>query len=395
MIRLLHAADIHLGYTHLGVDVGGRSSRADDFERSLNRLADEAISRKVHAVVLSGDVFDGRRPSASDLHAFMTFVGRLIAAGIYILYGSGNHDGPGTLADVRTKTTGWLELTAKQMAGDDSLLRAYPVPTFDRIAFSDGQAAVFVHVPYPHKRSLESQYPDKRSDERTELVSQAVEKIVADMIESAHDQHPGLPVVFLGHLSVVDAQLGSEQLMRIGYDVTVSGHVFDRADYAALGHLHPQQRVTDRAWYPGSPQFLTFGEAGQRKGFLYVEVEAGELPKVHVIDSAPRPMVLLDLEPSALDTAWPNVPEGAIVRLRVHEGVERAFAEARESDLRKIGSYVIVDQVRAPRERRIRGVAIPGSTILDTTAQWLDAKGYDREPYLSTAAELLAVSSEE
>jgi DNA repair exonuclease SbcCD nuclease subunit len=51
-------------------------------------------------------------------------------------------------------------------------------------------------------------------------------------------------------------------------------------DYIALGHDHRQQKHNSKAWYAGSPERWRFDETSYKKGFLIVDIEAGEDPKI-------------------------------------------------------------------------------------------------------------------
>jgi DNA repair exonuclease SbcCD nuclease subunit len=57
--------------------------------------------------------------------------------------------------------------------------------------------------------------------------------------------------------------------------------IFDMGyDYIALGHDHHQHKHSKKAWYAGSPERWRFDEARYEKGFLIIDVQAGELPEV-------------------------------------------------------------------------------------------------------------------
>ncbi|MFX1439226.1 MAG: exonuclease SbcCD subunit D [Promethearchaeota archaeon] len=51
-------------------------------------------------------------------------------------------------------------------------------------------------------------------------------------------------------------------------------------DYIALGHDHHQHKHAKKAWYAGSPERWRFDEIRHEKGFLIVDLELGEDPKV-------------------------------------------------------------------------------------------------------------------
>ncbi|MHA1971114.1 MAG: metallophosphoesterase family protein [Candidatus Thorarchaeota archaeon] len=51
-------------------------------------------------------------------------------------------------------------------------------------------------------------------------------------------------------------------------------------DYIALGHDHRQVKHSSNAWYAGSPERWSFREYSEKKGFLLIDIEAGEDPNI-------------------------------------------------------------------------------------------------------------------
>ena len=64
-------------------------------------------------------------------------------------------------------------------------------------------------------------------------------------------------------------------------DKTLYNAIFSMGyDYIALGHDHRQIKHNSNAWYAGSPERWRFDETTYKKGFLIVDIEAGEDPKI-------------------------------------------------------------------------------------------------------------------
>ena len=70
--------------------------------------------------------------------------------------------------------------------------------------------------------------------------------------------------------------------------------LFAGVDYAALGHLHGQQTLTDTVRYSGSPLAYSFSEAGQTKGSWLVDLGADGLSEATFVP-APVPRRLATL----------------------------------------------------------------------------------------------------
>ncbi len=346
----------------------------------MGRMLDTAIEHGCSVILLPGDVFAYVRPGAAAIRSFVRFCRRAARAGITIRYTPGNHDGAGELHDVSSKTAAWL--AEARLAG----LRAYPAPTVDLLD-AGGEQYALVALPYPHKRAVEREYPDRTPEERTAIVGGQIENLIGDLWERARNEY-GLPVLFMGHLSVLGAMAGSEQLLKMGWDAVVGSYTFDRFAYAALGHLHLQQRVSATAWYSGSPEYMSFGEEGHEKGWLLVDVSAG-LPTVTSIPSGARPLVTI----TPTDDDWPavveRVPEGAIVRVRaaLSTATSREFQKA----LRARATWVQMEPPpRTEQPVRARVQLSSGTSVLDLTGQYLVHRGLPAEPYMSAARTLLA-----
>lgn len=86
--------------------------------------------------------------------------------------------------------------------------------------------------------------------------------------------------ICVAHFPAEGATFGSYEV-QAAQDVTLSRQALDESGYAFihLGHIHARQQVAERAYYPGSPVPLSFGESGP-KGYNLVEVVVGEQPSV-------------------------------------------------------------------------------------------------------------------
>ena len=272
------------------------SSRTEDLGETLIRFAQVAIEEKVDLALLPGDIFHTRRPLPRVWPYLTRTLTALREASILTLISGGNHDGPDTVGDERTHALAWM--SALQPRG----VRMFTTAKATRIVMADGKAFNIVATPYPHKRAFDALLPDADPDERVEAVSRAYESGVATMIDSVQSSYPDIRTLFMGHVSVVGAALGSETTMRFGWDVTARSGLFDKVDYAALGHIHRQQQIGEKAWYAGSPEYMDFGEEGQQKGYILVNFNKGKQPKVEVIDSHPRPMMSVDVRES--EVGW-------------------------------------------------------------------------------------------
>ncbi|HHT44903.1 MAG TPA: DNA repair exonuclease [Fastidiosipila sp.] len=91
-LRLIHAADLHLGYAFAGLPATVRYTLKQDESRQMARLVDCCINEKVDALILAGDVFEHDRPEKETVRLLQDALYRLDDAGIYVFISPGNHD---------------------------------------------------------------------------------------------------------------------------------------------------------------------------------------------------------------------------------------------------------------------------------------------------------------
>ncbi len=85
--RFIHLADVHLGY-----DQYGSKDRYNDFARAFQAILDDAIQRKVDAVLIAGDLFNKRAIDAQTLIQAYDCLQKLKEQHIPVIAIEGNHD---------------------------------------------------------------------------------------------------------------------------------------------------------------------------------------------------------------------------------------------------------------------------------------------------------------
>lgn len=247
VIRILHTADIHLDAPLVSLamrDEMLRETVAAATRGAFERIVDRAIAERVAALLISGDLFDGRARSARTA-AFLTGqFERLHAAGIRSFYIKGNHD-------AENPVTGALDLPEGVHLFD---ARGGKVQL-------DGD--VWIHgVSFADRHAPESLLPRFGAP-----VPGAVN------IAMLHTSLAGAP----GHDPYAPCSV--EELRGMGFD------------YWALGHVHKRQVHATDPWVvmPGTPQGRDIGETGPKSASLLSisegRIEVSEVP-VSVVEFA-------------------------------------------------------------------------------------------------------------
>lgn len=254
-MRFLHTSDWHLGRSFHRVGLLDAQRSFVDF------LVTAVQEQQVDAVLVSGDVYDRAWPPLAAVEIYDDALHRLAALGVQVVLISGNHDSARRLG---------VGAGLVDRAGVH--LRTDPARCADPVLLTDGHGEVAVYgIPYLEPALVRDQLQAEGTG-HTAVLRAAMDRIRADLA----GRPAGTRSVVLAHAFVTGAAVSdSERDITVGGVDSVPAGVFDGVDYAALGHLHGCQSVSDRVRYSGSPLAYSFSEAGHRKSIWLVELGAG------------------------------------------------------------------------------------------------------------------------
>jgi len=279
----------------------GLNQREVDTYRAFEAFVDKALELRPDVVLHSGDLFDTVRPSNRALGFALEQLVRLSEAGIPVVLIAGNHSTP------RIRETG----SAFRLF--EHLPNVYPVykGAYERVTLGD----LTVHA-VPHTDG------------------EAFKENLAELSRSAGTRYE----VAMLHAGVVGFK--EFRMNEFNEQIIDSCYLRDDLDYIALGHYHQHYDVARNAAYSGSTERFSFAEAGQEKGFLLVDLDAGKrqliaLPTRPMVDLGPIDAKRLDASSlkAEVEARLDRDLTGKIVRLVVRN-VPRAAYEA--LDFRRI-----------------------------------------------------------
>ncbi|WP_405735612.1 exonuclease SbcCD subunit D [Streptomyces sp. NBC_01537] len=270
-MRILHTSDWHLGRSFHRV--GLLDAQAAFIDHLIATVRDE----RVDAVLVAGDVYDRALPSLPAVELFDDALHRLAALGVPTVMISGNHDSARRLG----VAAGLIERAGIHLRTDPAGC-ATPV----LLADAHGEVA-FYGLPYLEPALVREEFELGRAG-HTEVLAAAMDRVRADLA----GRPAGTRSVVLAHAFVTGgAACDSERDITVGGVAAVPAEVFDGVDYAALGHLHGCQRITDRVRYSGSPIAYSFSEADHRKSMWLVDLGADGAVRAERVDCpVPRPL---------------------------------------------------------------------------------------------------------
>ncbi|MEV7679783.1 exonuclease SbcCD subunit D [Streptomyces sp. NPDC088341] len=270
-MRILHTSDWHLGRSF------HRVSLLDAQAAFLDHLVATVRDRDVDVVLVAGDVYDRAVPPLAAVELFDRALHRLAGAGVPTVMISGNHDSARRLG-----------VGAGLMEHAGIHLRTDPAGCDTPVLLSDAHGEVaFYGLPYLEPALVRDEFKAAKAGHEA-VLGAAMERVRADLARRA----PGTRCVVLAHAFVVGgAPSDSERDITVGGVASVPVGIFDGADYAALGHLHGCQTLTERVRYAGSPLAYSFSETTHRKTMWLVELGPdGGIDAERVDCPVPRPL---------------------------------------------------------------------------------------------------------
>ncbi|MEU6964035.1 exonuclease SbcCD subunit D [Streptomyces chrestomyceticus] len=336
-MRFLHTSDWHLGRSFHRVNLL-TAQRA-----FLDHLVETVRTRRVDAVLVAGDVYDRAVPPLAAVELFDDALHRLAGLGVPTVMISGNHDSARRLG----VGSGLMRQAGVHLRTDPA---ACATPVVLRDAY--GEVALY-GLPYLEPALVKDEFGAERAD-HAHVLGAAMDRVRDDLAA----RPAGTRSVVLAHAFVTGgAPSDSERDITVGGVESVPAAVFEGVDYAALGHLHGCQTITDRVRYSGSPLAYSFSEERHRKSMWLVDLDAAGTVTAERLDCpVPRPLARLrgELEELLADPAH-DVHEEAWVEAtltdsaRPHEPMARLAArfphilslafEPEEGAARTLASY--------------------------------------------------------
>ena len=265
-MRILHTADWHVGRRL------GRHDRTEEMREALDEVARIADEEQVDLVLVAGDVFDRATPPVESLSLGLNALLRL-GQGRPVIVVAGNHDAPDLfdalaplmrdrgvhlIGRIRSPRAGGVLGPAE--LGVPAVVAGFPF-------LREGRVVDFM----TETGSWYGTYADKIATLTDAYNTALVQRAGTDLVP-----------VLVAHFMVNGARVSrSERELHIGDAYTATAQAIPAGpQYVALGHIHAPQPVPGApvpAAYAGSLLAMDFGEAGEEKRVVIVDVEPGRL----------------------------------------------------------------------------------------------------------------------
>ena len=270
-MRFIHLSDLHLGKVVNGY------SMIEDQERILNLIINFAHKYRVDAIVVAGDIYDKGVPTTEAVNLLDSFLYNASKKGIYLYMISGNHD-----------SADRLNFGTSHFRKDNIFLSGRFENKMDKYSYRDAYGKVnFYLLPYVKASTVRYYYPDEDIETYEDALRVVMEH--ADVDETERN-------VIIAHQYVTgeksDPSVSGSETVRpesVGTIEKISYEVFDRFDYAALGHIHSPQKIgRETVRYSGSPLKYSLREVDSRKSFPVVTLGKKGDVKIDLVKIKPK-----------------------------------------------------------------------------------------------------------
>lgn len=262
-MKLVILGDLHLGggYSLGRIDPYRQlNSRLIDHSETFDHVVDFMVEHGVEHFALTGDIYEHRRPEASQMALFSEKLARLSDLGIHTHIVVGNHD----IVRAHKATT----------MDKFRLLRLPRVHVYNDMGSyhcqeTGGTGINLVFMPFRTRQMLQCW----TNDEAVAFLKNSLEY----ELQSLNNDDP---TVVVGHLTLQGArQHGSPLEEHAVFDIILPPSAFEGVDAVVMGHVHQFQVLSEDPLlaHVGSMERTDFGESKQPKMFAFMDASDGKL----------------------------------------------------------------------------------------------------------------------
>lgn len=248
-MKIVICGDSHIGavFGLGGPNGNGGNTRIDDYEKTINYIADYCINNGVDIFIQTGDAFDKRNPTAEQMEVLNKVLKKLSFHNIFSVVIMGNHD-------YKKMGQTFVSAITGLSARDQPNVRTVLSPEI--INVSGGNDSVNLLLMPFRDRKL---YSGNSTKEDSYLYEQEVQ----DLLRNKEDG----PVIAVGHNFFYEGSYNDYG----GVEVLPRVEAFKGCDLVAMGHYHNfkiLKKADPVALYAGSMERINFGDKDVKKVFI-------------------------------------------------------------------------------------------------------------------------------
>ena len=342
-MKILATGDWHIG------KVSHTYDRADEHRHFLQWLKDQAIQTKADVLLVTGDVFDGKDPTARSQEVYFDFLGDISTAcpNLQIILIAGNHDNPTLLEapkGILKRHHVTVRGTASGCEDEDQSKSPLIIPVVNAL----GERVWIIAVPYLRRSDFKWDQTYEKS------VAQYLSALVRATNEKKKDEEP---VVLMAHLYATGALSGNDEerseTIYVGGEPEIKlSTLTDRPDFLLSGHIHKRMKINGFPWaqYTGSALPMSFSETNYKHGADLLTFETGKEMTHEFLEYTPM-SEFISFGPDTPDNIIQKITElkpqmhgHMFIRAKVGLDTADTDLEKRITDLAgKSGAHIIYD----------------------------------------------------
>jgi exonuclease SbcD len=264
-MSFLICGDPHLGKgTSLGKTAIGTSlnSRIQDQINLLDWCLEQAASKNITDIVLTGDIFDDPKPPTSLIAIFISWLKKCQLHNINAHIIVGNHD------ILRSGSAYNSPLDVVEECGLDGVYVYRNINT----VILDGFAITF--TPFKDRKSLSAA-------SNQEALSQLKNQLVYELagIPSTYKK------IIIGHLAIAGSIYVGDEIDDLANELMCPLDLFEGYDYVWMGHIHKPQIMnkSPHIAHIGSMDISDFGETDHQKKIVIFDPSSAEEYQYHTL----------------------------------------------------------------------------------------------------------------
>lgn len=260
---------IHLSDLHIGKRVN-EFPMYEDQEYILTEIIKIIDNEKPDAVLIAGDIYDKSIPPSDAVTMFDAFLVLLSKRNLKVFVISGNHDSPERLSFCS-------RLIEKSGVYFSPVYNGHIAPV--KLEDEYGEVNIYM-LPFVKPANVRRFFDDREILNYTD----AMETAISEMNVNRESRN-----VLVTHQFVTGADRTESEEISVGGTDNVDVSVFDDFDYVALGHIHrPQNCLSKRVRYCGTPLKYSFSEANDKKSVTIVELKEKGSLEIRTADLVPK-----------------------------------------------------------------------------------------------------------
>lgn len=339
--------DTHFGsgYNMGSIDILTQlNTRLLDFANTFNKIVDKFLQEGVKTIVLTGDIFETRHPTASQYKIFSLCMQRAINLGFEIIIVVGNHD------QQRHINTTTVDLF--------SSLKIQGIKVFSELGVhSINDNLHLILMPYRDRKMLKG-----------DTNSEAIEKLKNELY-AATEKLKGNKII-VGHFMLEKNDFTQDPDRFSLNELILPFKLFSDFDMVIMGHIHRHEVISTEKpifIYSGSMEKTSFGEKDHNKVSLIIDPDNDN--KVDIIPSEVRNLFELNFDYNGSEPFKEKINDKIIEDIEVisqsndlRGSICKILLSIKETDLYYLDQSVIKNYIKGKGIQYCTGIQVSSNT---------------------------------